>query len=177
MAHFKKPKWPERNASGAHWPLVRPAATHRREAAIKESLFRAQDWAGVARLVEQERDSTVGVTDQLTSALAELRRSLDGPVVLVSQIIEQLIDVWALASCVSADVARPAEALLWAMEGCDLVTAGQVGAVCDHVEAALKLSVRGLPRPGAGGAGPAGVGPEGPGMCDDLPLGHGATAS
>jgi hypothetical protein len=54
----------------------------------------------------------------------------------------QLVDVWALAAQVDPEAARPAEALLYAMEGRELVTAGQVRVACDQVEAAMKRAPR-----------------------------------
>jgi len=108
----------------------------------KEALFRAQDSGGVVRLLADKKANNLGPAtnagDELASALADLRTALDSPILRVGQIVEQMIDVWALATNVDPAAAKPVEALLWAMEGCDLVTAGQVRATCDQVEAVLR---------------------------------------
>ena len=117
-------------------------AGHHDAAAAKDALFRARDWAGVTKIFEYEARSkalpSTGPRDELVSALAELRASLNSPVLLARPIANQLVDVWALVKQVDPEAARPAEALLCAMEGCDLVTAGQVRVACDQVEAALQ---------------------------------------
>jgi hypothetical protein len=113
----------------------------------KDALFRANDWVGVKQLLEDEKAGETSpvsydTPDVLASSLAKLRTSLGAPILRAGPIVGQLIDVWALAEEVDPDAARPAEALLWAMEGCDLVTAGQVSATCDQIEAALKSPAR-----------------------------------
>ena len=80
--------------------------------------------------------------DELASSVVELRASLNSPILRTGPIADQLVGVWALAEQVDPEAARPAEALLYAMEGCDLVSAGQVCAACDQVEAALKRPAR-----------------------------------
>ena len=107
-------------------------ARHEDVTAAKDALFRARDWVGVSALLDDEVRSTASSLprdprSELASSVAELRASLRGPVLRAGPVLEQLVSVWALAKQVDADVARPAEALLCAMEGCNLVTAGQVG--------------------------------------------------
>ena len=92
---------------------------------------------GVRRLHIQSEPS-----DELASSLVELRASLKSPVLRTGPIADQLVGVWALAEQVDPEAARPAEVLLCAMEGCDLVSAGQVRAVCDQLEAAVKRPAR-----------------------------------
>ncbi len=113
----------------------------------KDALFRAGDWAGVTELLEDEARSEASPypeapRDELALSLAELRASLNSPVLRTGPIADQLVGVWALAEQVDPEAARPAEALLFAMEGCDLVSAGQVRAACDQVEAAVKRPAR-----------------------------------
>ncbi len=112
-------------------------------AETKDTLFRARDWAGVMRLLDAEARSNATPyskepRDQLASSMVRLRASLNSPILWTGPIADQLIGVWALAEQVEPDAARPAEALLYAMEGCEIVSAGQVCAACDQVEAALK---------------------------------------
>jgi hypothetical protein len=110
----------------------------------KEALFRSRDWGKVKELLEAGRTSGTSeeARGELASALAQLRASLYGPVLPAAAIIGPLVDVWALAEQVEPGAAKPAEALLCAMEGCDLVAAGQVSAACDQVEAVLKVASR-----------------------------------
>ena len=108
----------------------------------KDALFRARDWAGITQILDDEaRGKAAEYSKQpcqeLASALVELRASLKGPILCARPVSNQLLDVWALADQVDPEAARPAEALLCAMEGCDLVTAGQVRVACDRVETAL----------------------------------------
>jgi hypothetical protein len=134
--------------SGPHWVYGQRRTVARKDLlAAKEALFRAHDWAGVKGLVESEEEGTQSpgasdARDELASYLRELRASLYRPVLRAGEIVEQLIDVWALAVEVDHEAARPAEALLWAMEGCDLVSAGQVSAACDQIEAVLSSPAR-----------------------------------
>ncbi len=109
---------------------------------MKDALFRAHDWAGITQILEDEARGKAAVyskqpREELDSALVELRASLNGPILCARPVSNQLLDVWALAEHVDPEAARPAEALLCAMEGCDLVTAGQVRVACDQVETAL----------------------------------------
>jgi hypothetical protein len=150
MPHFKQPTWPE--WAGVRGHLHRSANSRsggdqrhgapKNPGKAKEVLFRVQDWEGVVQLLADAKADDSGPAtidgDELASALAELRASLVSPILRVGQIAEQLTDVWALAANVDPAAARPAEALLWATEGCDLVTAGQVRASCDQVEAVLR---------------------------------------
>jgi hypothetical protein len=116
-------------------------------AEAKDTLFRARDWAGVTQLLESEaRRKALAYPkeprDELAESLVELRASLNSPVLRTGPIADQLAGVWALAEQVDPEAARPAEALLCAMEGCDLVSAGQVRAACDQLEAAVKRPAR-----------------------------------
>lgn len=108
----------------------------------KDALFRARDWAGITQILEDEARGKAAVNskqpgEELASAVVELRASLNGPILCARPVSNQLLDVWALAEQVDPEAARPAEALLCAMEGCDLVTAGQVRVACEQVETAL----------------------------------------
>ena len=121
----------------------------------KDNLFRARDWVGVTQLLENEARSKGPANpkeprDDLASSLVELRASLNSPVLWTGPIADQLVGVWALAEQVDPEAAKPAEVLLCAMEGCDLVSAGQVRAACDQLEAAVKRPARS--RWGCGGA-------------------------
>ena len=129
------------------------AATGRRIAGqpdpadAKDNLFRVRDWAGVTELLNDEARSKPWPypkepRDELALSLAELRASLNSPVLRTGPITDQLVGVWALAKQVDPEAARPAEALLCAMEGCDLVSAGQVRTACGQVEAAVKRPAR-----------------------------------
>ena len=117
---------------------------------VKDDLFRAHDWAGVTQIFEDEARSKAALPsteprDELASALVELRASLKSPVLRARPLSDELVEVWALAKQVDPEAARPAEALLCAMEGCDLVSAGQVRATCDQVETALRRPAKGPP--------------------------------
>lgn len=120
----------------------RMLAGQQEPANAKDALFRARDWAGVAHLLEDEARTKKSRCAkepryEITSSLGELRASLNSPILRTGAIVDQLVDVWALAKEVDPEAARPAEALLCAMEGCALVSAGQVSSACDQVEAAL----------------------------------------
>ena len=150
MLHFIHATSSERTGLRGHWhrAAAGQSASQQRYVArkdlgmAKEALFRAQDSGGVVRLLADKKANNLGPAtnagDELASALADLRTALDSPILRVGQIVEQMIDVWALATNVDPAAAKPVEALLWAMEGCDLVTAGQVRATCDQVEAVLR---------------------------------------
>ena len=155
MRHFWRSNRPEPFGLQAHRHHYAAglSATGRRFAGlhdpanVKDDLFRARDWAGVTQIFEDEARNKAALPsteprDELASALLELRASLNSPVLLTRPIANQLVDVWALVKEVDPEAARPAEALLCAMEGCDLVTAGQVRVACDQVETALRRPAR-----------------------------------
>jgi hypothetical protein len=155
MRHFWRKNGPEPFGLQARRPHYGAglAATGRRIAGqqdpadAKDALFRARDWAGVTELLDDEARSKPSPypkepRDELALSLAELRASLNSPVLRTGPIADQLVGVWALAKQVDPEAARPAEALLCAMEGCDLVSAGQVRIACEHVEAALHRPAR-----------------------------------
>ena len=155
MRHFSRKHGPEPFGLQAHRhhyaaglsATGRRFAGHQDPADAKDALFRARDWAGVTQIFEDDARSEAELPsdeprDELASALVELRASLNSPLLWARPVSDQLVDVWALAKQVDPNAARPAEALLCAMEGCDLVSAGQVSAACDEVETALKRSAR-----------------------------------
>jgi hypothetical protein len=142
--------------SGARWiGRLQPPFAHKNPVVAKDALFRANDWVGVKHLLEDEKTSQTSpvsydTRDMLASSLLKLRTSLGAPILRAGPVVGELIDVWALAKEVDPDAARPAEALLWAMEGCDLVTAGQVSATCDRIDGALSrplATINGPSRP------------------------------
>ena len=98
----------------------------------KDALFWVRDWAGITQILEDEARGKAAVNskqpgEELASAVVELRASLNGPILgRAARFQPTARDVWALAEQVDPEAARPAEALLCAMEGCDLVTAGLV---------------------------------------------------
>lgn len=84
----------------------------------------------------------------LASALAELRRSIDGQIMPAGPVIDRLLDFWGLVHLVEPELAKPVESLLSALVGRDMVSRREVAATCDLVEAALEqiAGVRGMRR-------------------------------
>lgn len=100
-----------------------------------------EDWAGIEALLARDD----GVADTKTcDLLVPLFTSLDNlaacvrsqPVVAAAYVTNCLLDVWAAASDIDEQLARPVEEYLSALVGRDLATAAEVVMICESMRAA-----------------------------------------
>lgn len=70
-----------------------------------------------------------------------VRRLVVDDYVSATPLVNPLLDLWAVAVQIDAQVAMPVEIMLTTLIGRHLVSAAEVWEMCDAVEAALKLQV------------------------------------
>jgi hypothetical protein len=107
---------------------------------LPECKLDGRDWHQIDRLLAGEPavasvpkpDHSAG---ELLEALEKLRTLVDGRVTGTSWVINELLDIWAIAHGMDDDVAEPVEALLSALVERDLVGPDEIGATCDRVRA------------------------------------------
>lgn len=100
------------------------------------------DWREIEALLVSQPDGSPGAQsseplDSLVASLHTLRSFADSEITGVDPVTNQLLDVWAIARDIGPQVARPAETLLLALVGRDLVNFAEIVAVCNETQAAL----------------------------------------
>ncbi len=70
-------------------------------------------------------------------AVDELRDSIDSYVLPAGLVIDRLIDIWTLACRIGPAATRPVETVLSAVAGRDAISADEIYAACDQIDAAI----------------------------------------
>lgn len=93
------------------------------------------DWLQISRLLDGGASGPPAddIKARVASAVELLRSYVDGPVVGVSPVLNQLLDIWELAQNIDPRVARPAETLMSALVGREFVGADEVQSTCSEI--------------------------------------------